>query len=171
MTMTPRVRKFALAAHVAVSVGWAGAVLVFVALSAVGLGSPDVATVRGVYLVMLPAAELVLVPLAFASLATGIVQSLGTSWGLLRHYWVVIKLAITFVATLILLLYLETFRAMARVAADPSVELAAVRNPSPLVHSALALVALLVAMALGLYKPRGLTRYGWRRERPGRDIA
>ncbi|MGH9457658.1 MAG: DUF2269 domain-containing protein [Thermoanaerobaculia bacterium] len=163
MTMPPRLRKLALTVHVGVSVGWLGAVLVFLGLSAVGLMSDDAATVRGAYLVMLPAAEIVLVPLALASLATGIVQALGTSWGLFRHYWVLFKLAITLAATLILLTYIETFRAMAQVAADPAVDLASVRNVSPLLHSVLALIALLIAMVLGLYKPRGLTRYGWRR--------
>lgn len=72
MTMTPRLRKFALTAHVTSSVGWLGAVLVFLALAVIGLTSQHAQTVRGVYLVMEPAARLVLVPLAFASLLTGI---------------------------------------------------------------------------------------------------
>src|SRR5712691_3600039 len=124
MIMPTRVRKFALTAHVTFSVGWLGAVLVFLALSVVGLTSPDAQTVRGAYLVMQPAAWLVLVPLAFASLLTGIVQSLGTTWGLFRHYWVLFKLLITIFATIVLLIYMETFSAMARVAADPTVDLA-----------------------------------------------
>jgi DMSO/TMAO reductase YedYZ heme-binding membrane subunit len=89
--MPPRIRQFALTAHVTSSVGWLGAVLVFLALAVVGLRSGDAQTVRGVYLVMERAAWLVLAPLAFASVLTGIVQSLGTTWGLLRHYWVVFK--------------------------------------------------------------------------------
>lgn len=55
---------------------------------------------RGVYLLMEPLAWLVLVPLAFASLLTGLVQSLGSAgaWVLVRHYWVLFKLLITVVA-------------------------------------------------------------------------
>jgi hypothetical protein len=89
MTMTRGVRNLALTAHVTSSVGWMGAVLVFLALSVLGLTSRNDLTVRGAYLVMEPAAWLVLVPLAHASLLTGIVMSLGTTWGLFRHYWVV----------------------------------------------------------------------------------
>src|SRR3712207_3523071 len=92
MTMAPRLRRFMLTAHVTASVGWVGAVGVFLTLAILGLTSQDAQTVRGVSLVMEPAARVVLVPLAFAALLTGIVQSLGPPWGLFRHYWVVFKL-------------------------------------------------------------------------------
>src|SRR5882672_11416717 len=157
MTMSPWLRKFALTAHVTSSVGWLGAVVVFLALAVVGLSSQDPRTVRGAYLLMESAAWFVLVPLACASLLTGIVQSLGTSWGLFRHYWVLFKLLISVFATAVLLTYLETFRSMAGVAADPGADLGAVRNASPALHAALALVVLLVAVVLAVYKPRGMT--------------
>lgn len=164
MIMPPRWRKLALTAHVASSVGWLGAVVVFLGLAVVGLTGQDVQTVRGAYVVMEPAAVFVLVPFAFASLLTGLVQSLGTQWGLFRHYWVVFKLLITVIATGILLLYLRTFRYMAGVAADPSSDLAMVRNVSPALHAGLALVVLLCATVLAVFKPRGVTRYGWRKQ-------
>jgi hypothetical protein len=107
---------------------------------------------------------LVLVPLALASLLTGLVQSLGTTWGLFRHYWVLFKLLITVVATIVLLTYMETFRSMAGVAADPAADLGVVRNPSPLLHAGAALAVLLVATVLAVYKPRGRTRYGQRKQ-------
>jgi DMSO/TMAO reductase YedYZ heme-binding membrane subunit len=158
--MPPRVRTFALTAHVTCSVGWFGAVLVFLAHAVVGMTSQDAQTVRGVYLVMEPAAWAVLVPLAVASFVTGVVQGLGTPWGLIRHYWVVFKLLITVFATVILLVYMQTFRLMAAVAADPAADLATVRNPSPVVHSVLAAIVLLVATVLAVYKPRGITPWG-----------
>ena len=101
--------------------------------------------VRGAYLLMAPAAWFVLVPLAHASLLSGIVLSLGTTWGLFRYYWVVLKLGITVFATVILLIYMGTFREMAGVAADPVMDLAVVRNASPIVHAILALILLLAA--------------------------
>jgi DMSO/TMAO reductase YedYZ heme-binding membrane subunit len=168
VTLTPPIRRFALTAHVVSSVGWLGAVAAFLALAVVGLTSKDAETVRGVYLVMEPAAWLILVPLAFTSLLTGLVQALGTNWGLFRHYWVVFKLLINVFATTLLLLYTATFRAMADVAADPSADLGEVRNVSPLLHAGLALGLLLVATTLAVYKPRGLTRYGRRKQREGR---
>ena len=168
--MTPRLRKFALTAHVTSSVGWLGAVVVFLALAVVGLASQDAQTVRGAYLVMEPAAWLVLVPLAFASLFTGLVQSLGTTWGLFRHYWVVFKLLIVVFVTIVLLIYMETFGFMAGVAADPSADLGVVRNASPMIHAVLALLVLLVATVLAVYKPRGMTWYGWRKQHEQRAV-
>jgi uncharacterized membrane protein len=165
MIMTPGVRKAALTAHVTSSVGWLGAVAAFLTLAYVGLTSEDAQTVRSVYIVMEPAAWHILVPLAFASLVTGLVQSLGTAWGLFRHYWVVFKLLINVFATVVLMMYMGTFRAMASVARDPSVTVETVRNPSPVIHAVLALLVLLVAAVLAVYKPPGLTPYGWRKER------
>jgi hypothetical protein len=168
MIMRPWLRKFALTAHVTASVGWLGAVACFLVLAIIGLTSQDAQTVRGIYLVMEPTAWLILIPLAFASLLTGLIQSLGTHWGLFRHYWILFKLLITVFATIILMIYMETFRIMADVAADPTASLAVVRNPSPTVHATLALLVLLVATTLSVYKPRGLTPYGWRQQRDAR---
>jgi hypothetical protein len=165
--MTPRLRRFALAAHVASSVGWLGAVVVFLALAVVGLTSQDAQTVRGAYLVMEPAAWYVLVPLAFASLLTGLVQSLGTTWGLFRHYWVLIKLLINVLATIVLLLYMQTLSSLADVAAETTVssdDLGALRSASPVLHAGAALLLLLVATALAVFKPPGLTPYGQRKQ-------
>lgn len=171
MTLAPALRKFTFTTHVTSSVGWLGAVIAFLALAAIGLTSPDERTVRGAYLVMAPAAWFVLVPLAHASFFSGIALSLGTTWGLFRHYWIVAKLGITVFATVILLIYMGTFRQMAGVAADPVVELGLVRNPSPLVHSILALILLVAATVLGIYKPFGETPYGWRKRDEWRPVS
>ena len=168
--MRAGVRKLMLTAHVTSSVGWLGAVLAFLALAVIGVTSRDAPTVRGVYLVMQPAAWYVLVPLAFASLLTGIVVSLGTTWGLFRHYWVVFKLGITVFATIILLIYMGTFRQMAGVAADPAADLQVVRNASPVLHATLALLVLFVANVLAIHKPQGLTNYGRRKLREQRAL-
>jgi uncharacterized membrane protein len=171
MSMPPRLRKFLFTAHVTASVGWLGAVGVFLALAVIGLTSPDGQTVRGAYLVMEPAARFVLVPLAFATLLTGIIQSLATTWGLFRHYWVLFKLVIAVFATIVLLTYTTTFRVMAATAADPSADLGVVRNASPALHAGLALLALLVATVLAVYKPRGMTRYGRRKQHEHRPVS
>ncbi len=167
----PAMRKLALMAHVATSVGWLGAVIVFLVIALVGLVNAGFVAVRGVYLVMERAALLALLPLAGSALLTGLVSALGTPWGLFRHYWVIIKLAITAFATAILVAYMQTFRTMAADASNPAVDLAALRNPSPVVHASLALVLLLVACVLAVYKPRAMTRYGWRNQRASRGAA
>jgi hypothetical protein len=167
MTMTPRLRKFALTAHVTSSVGWLGAVAVFLALAVAGLTSQDAQTVRAAYLTMDWAGWFVLVPFSLASLLTGLVQSLGTTWGLFRHYWVLAKLLINVFATFVLLMYTQTLGALADVAAETtsSGDLGVLRSPSPLLHAAAALLLLLVATTLAVYKPRGVTPYG-RRKHP-----
>jgi hypothetical protein len=83
----------------------------------------------------------------------------------LRHYWIVLKLLITIFATIVLLIYIERFSEMAGMAADPSVALGVVRNPSPVVHAVLALLLLVSATVLAVYKPLGLTAYGMRKLR------
>lgn len=171
MMMAPGLRRLTFTTHITSSVGWIGAVLVFLALAVIAMTSEDERTVRGAYLVMAPAAWFVLVPLAHASLLSGIALSLGTAWGLFRHYWVALKLLITAFSTVILLIYMGTFREMAGVAADPVLELAAVRNASPIVHASLASILLLAATVLGVYKPFGMTACGRRKAEQQRQAV
>jgi hypothetical protein len=103
-------RKFALTAHVVSSVGWLGSVAAFLALAVVGLRSEDPQTVRAAYHGADLVTTWVILPLCGASLLTGLIQALGTSWGLFRHYWVITKLLITLLSTLILLLHLQAIR-------------------------------------------------------------
>jgi len=164
--MTPPVRKFALTAHVTSSVGWLGAVAAFLALAVAGLTSQDPQVVRAAYLAMELTAWFVIVPLSLASLVTGLVQSLGTTWGLFRHYWVLIKLVMTILATLALLVHMRPISYMARVAATTTIARADHRGVRvQLVATAgAALLVLLVATTLGVFKPRGITPYGRRKQ-------
>jgi hypothetical protein len=175
MAMTPRLRKLAVTAHVTASVGWLGAVVAFLALSVAGLTSQNPQTVRGAYLVMELTGWAVLVPLSLASLLTGLVCALGSTWGLFRHYWILFKLAINVVATIVLLLYMQTLDYLGDVAAHTTTvvpgELGELRDPSPTLHAAAALLLLLVATTLAIYKPRGMTRYGQRKQQQRRALA
>lgn len=162
MLLTQRGRKLALTAHVTSSVGWLGAVICFVVLSIIGITEEDEPTVRAVYVAMAAMGRWVLVPLSLASLATGLVQSLGTRWGLLRHYWVVIKLVMNVAASGVLVLYLQTLDGLADIARDAAAPLHALQSPSPVLHSVAALALVAVAVVLSVYKPRGLTRRGRR---------
>jgi hypothetical protein len=162
MTMGPRLRKFALTAHVTFSVGWLGAVLAYLPLTITGLTSDDTWTVRSAYLAMESIGWFVIVPLCFGALLSGIVQSLGTEWGLFRHYWILAKLALTLVATTILLLHLPAVSRMAATVATwtlPIMDAPAVRGQF-VVHAAGGLVVLLLITALSIFKPWGRTRWG-----------
>ena len=170
--MTPRLRKVALTVHIVASVGWLGAVTCVLVLAVVGLASEDFETVRAVYPALEVAAWYVLLPLALVSLLTGIVQSLGSKWGLFRHYWVIVKLVINVVATVVLLLYLKTLESLADVAAMSSAaDLGALRSASAVLHAGAAWLLLVVATVLAIYKPRGLTPYGWRKQHEQRALS
>lgn len=164
MTLNRGLRKLVLTAHITSAVGWLGAAAGFLALAVAGVTSQDAQMVRAVYLAAEPLTRLVLVPLSLASLLTGLVQSLGTPWGLFRHYWVVFKLVLTVFAAVVLLQYTQTVSYFAGVAAEvDSADLSGLR--SYLLHSGGGLLVLLVTMVLGVYKPRGLTPYGQRKQR------
>jgi hypothetical protein len=163
--MTVGVRKLALTAHVTFSVGWLGAVAAFLALAIAGLVSRQTHVVRAAYLAMELTGWCVLVPLSLASLLTGLVQSLGTAWGLLRHYWVLIKLLMTLPATALLLLHMRPIGYVAAVSAQmalSSADLYSLRLQL-VADAGAALLVLLVITTLSVYKPRGLTRYGERK--------
>jgi hypothetical protein len=165
MAMPPGARKLALTAHVAASVGWLGAVAAFLALAVAGLNGADEQRVRAAYLAMELTGSSVIVPLCFASLLTGLVQALGTPWGLVRHYWVLIKLLITALATLILIVHMRPIHEVAAAAAQTTLAGADLRQVRVQLaaDAGAALLALLVATTLSVYKPRGLTPYGWRK--------
>jgi hypothetical protein len=166
MTMTPRLRKFALTAHVTSSVGWLGAVAGFLALAVTGLTSQDAPMVRAAYLVMELSAWFVIVPLSLASPLTGLVQSLGTQWGLFRHYWVLVKFLITIPSTIVLLLHMQPISRIASVAAETTLSSADLRalRIQLVANAGAALLVLLVATTLSVYKPRGMTPYGQRKQ-------
>jgi hypothetical protein len=168
--MNPRVRKFALTAHVVASVGWLGAVVGFLALAVAALTSDDSQTVRSALLAAEITVPFALVPLACASVVTGLVQGLGTPWGLFRHYWVTIKLVLAIVATLVLLMYTRTIGDIAEEAADPASSVARLHDLalSPVLHAGLALLVLLATTTLAVFKPRGVTPYGRRKRREER---
>lgn len=167
MMMTPRLRKLLLTAHITLSVGWLGAVAAFLALAVAGLTSKDAQMVRGACLAMGVIGSFVIVPLALTSLVVGVVQALLTPWGLFRHYWVVFKLLITTLATMLLLVHMRPITYLAHLAAQTTL--------SPVDHRSIrtdlagkagaALLALLVATALSVYKPGGMTAYGQRKHR------
>ncbi|MEP7003826.1 MAG: hypothetical protein ABI888_04735 [Chloroflexota bacterium] len=159
--MSSRLRLFVLMVHVVSSVGWLGAVSCYLALTLVALPSPDAPAGRAAYVAMDLVTRLVIVPLALGSSLSGIVSSLGTSWGLLRHYWVLVKVLLALPATLVLLLHTAPIGELARVAEDPGLAVADLGRlrAQLFAAAAAAVVVLVVATALSVYKPRGRTSF------------
>lgn len=166
---TPTARRAVLAAHLAVSVGWVGGVCAYLVLAFAIPLTGDADTARAAWTGMELIGWYALAPLSVLSLLSGIVLALGTRWGLLRHYWVVVSLLGTAVLTAVLLLHLPDVTAQARAARGP--DDAAVLASSDIPHALLGLVLLLGILVLNVYKPAGLTRYGWRRQQRERRAS
>ncbi len=166
MIMPSGLRKAMLTAHVTSSIGWFGAVAAFLALALTGMMSPDPEVVRAVYLVLGIITWWAIVPFALLALVTGVISSLFTKWGLFRYYWVLMKLVITLLATYGLLEHAQLVNRLAGVAAKTAVlgSTLAGAQQSMVTDSAGGLVVLLVLTVLSVYKPRGLTPYGQRKQ-------
>jgi hypothetical protein len=170
--MSRGLRKFVLTAHITFAVGWLGAVAGFLALAIIGVKSQDPQTVSVVYLSMDWITRFVIVPLSFAPLVTGPILSLGTPWGLFRHYWILAKLLITLFSTLILLIHIQPIRYLADAAAKGSLSSTDSQiQIQMVVASAAALLALITTNFLAVYKPKGMTRYGWRKQYAERTVS
>ncbi len=103
----------------------------------------------------------IIVPFCLASLLTGIVQSLGTKWGLFKHYWIVVKLILTIGATILLLLHLQPISLLAGMAAETkfsNIELPGLRMQI-IADAGAAFLVLLGITTISVYKPWGRIQY------------
>jgi hypothetical protein len=160
--MTLGLRKFLLTLHVVASVGWIGAVTAFLGLAVIGLLSSDSHIAFASYIAMDLIYRTVIVSLGLVSLVTGVVSSLSTDWGLLRYYWIVVKLVVTILAVILMLVHVQPVgyladRASITTLLSADLDVLRIRFVA---YAAVALVVLLVATALSTYKPRGKTGYG-----------
>ena len=162
MLLPPLYRKLLLALHLLTSVGWIGAVIAYLALGLAASATRDPEVVRATWIGMELIGWRVLLPLAGSSLVTGIAVALLSRWGLFRYYWVIFALVITALATLVLALHLPDVSATTEVvrSAEPA---SVVDHGGDLFHAGLAVGALVAVLLLNVYKPPGMTRYGWRR--------
>lgn len=164
----PRARKALTAAHVIASASWVGITAVIVAMAVVAMTTRDADVMLVTYRLM-ETFDLTLLPWAnFAATLSGIALGIVTPWGLLRHYWVAIKLVIS--VSILALAFGYLHNALVSAAADAE-RLTTASGQAPdlgalptavLAGFAFALVNLLAAMLLSLYKPGGRTRRGRR---------
>lgn len=169
MTMKPGLRKFVLAIHLVFSVGWIGAAVAYLALGLAAEWSAEAETVRGAWTGMELVGWYVTVPMAVGSLLTGLVMAVGTKWGLFRHYWVLFSLVLTVFATVMLVMHMPSVSSSADLARQAEgAELHALGGD--LGHPAIGLVVLLVIQVLNVYKPRGVTAYGQRKQKEQRAV-
>lgn len=172
--MTPLLRNVNLTAHVTSSVAWLGGVAAFLALSLAGLNSRDPDVVRGAYISMNLIGLYVIVPLSGVAFLTGLGQSLGTEWGLARHYWLLLKLVLTGGSVLLLLLHqFSVVAGVARAVTETPAGTLPVPGPRAVQlawDAGLASPVLIFITTLSVYKPWGLTSYGRRRLPPRPEV-
>ncbi|MGQ0827946.1 MAG: hypothetical protein ACT4ON_06090 [Bacteroidota bacterium] len=126
------------------------------------MSSNDTQLARAAYLAMELSAWFIIVPFCFASLLTGLVQALGTKWGLFKHYWIIVKLILTIAGTIILLFHMKPISYLAGMAANTAFsnnELPGLRIQL-IADAGAALLLLLAITTISVYKPWGRTRYG-----------
>ncbi|MFI0424431.1 hypothetical protein [Spongiactinospora sp. 9N601] len=164
---TPRVRRPVLLLHVVSSVGWLGLNLGVPALAIIGMTTGDPEVQHAVYRVLGLLGDLYLIPLSLTAFTTGVLLSLMTSWGLLRHYWVIAKFALTLIAVVLIptsLLPGLHAAAEAVASAPPGTFAAVPRGGVGQVGAGFVSTAMYLTCAvLSIYKPWGRTAFGRRR--------
>ncbi|MGF7029178.1 small-conductance mechanosensitive channel [Paenibacillus mucilaginosus] len=147
--------------------GWLGSAAAYIPIGAYVLNNQDADMVRSAIQIMSLIANCIVVPVAFASLLTGAALSLGTRWGLLRHYWIFFKLLFTVVAVFMLVAYIQELSHAVSIASQStlsSTDINILKDSIHIVHPGGGLLIVLVAAVLSVYKPKGMTRYGWRKQ-------
>jgi hypothetical protein len=167
--MPRSLRKLVLTVHVVVSVGWIGIEAGLLALGLTGLYTRDPEVLRAAYVAMGIFGGIFLVPVSMGTLVTGVLLSVGTPWGLIRHYWVLVKFVLTvaLVASGILVLNRSLQEAAVRVSEVPLSTLTSadvgVLRFQIIASVSVALLLLVTATTLSVYKPWGRTWFGRRK--------
>jgi hypothetical protein len=141
-------RRAVVTAHVLAACGWFG-MAVLVALAPIAAAQTADTALASALHRLVGTAVWVTAPTGLVALATGIVLGVGTTWGVVRHWWVMAKLVID-VAIVV------TDVALVRVVAHTAFRTGSA--PVPLYGSTIAHVVLLAtATVLSVYKPGGRT--------------
>jgi hypothetical protein len=162
LSRTPR--RLILLTHLIAALGWFGVDVVIAVLAITGFTSDDPARIAASYIALDTFAVPLLLVFGLSTLASGVLLSLGSRWGLLRYWWVTAKLIINLALSGLVLILLQpevSTAAHQSALVDPSL-------PDRLGRSAVNLLfpgfvsgtALLVASLLGTFKPWGRTPLG-----------
>ncbi|MEW2565972.1 DUF2269 domain-containing protein [Streptomyces sp. NPDC047070] len=160
MKLSRPARRATLVVHVAASACWLGLTLGLLALGITATTTGSAMTVEASVRAMKTFADWLLLPLAFLTLLTGLVLSLGTPWGLARHRWVYTKFWLTLATATATVFAL-------RPGVDTAVAAVADGGPLPdpgdvLFGPIVSLCAYLFMTVISVLKPWGLTRRGQR---------
>jgi hypothetical protein len=166
--VSPRTYRFLLTVHLLVSVAWLGIVAAKLMLGIAAVLSDTAVVAMGRFNAM-DVLNTAFPPLAIATVISGVALSLGTKWGLLRHYWVATKLALTVgvIGTAVqlgdgLVRAAMTATTGGSAGGDSILDLATAPTTLLIGLSAAHLAMLVLATVLSVHKPWGRTRLGRR---------
>ncbi|MBB3081208.1 DUF2269 domain-containing protein [Streptomyces violarus] len=159
-------RRAVLVVHVTASASWLGLTLGLLALGTTAATTGSAVTVEASVRAMRLFADWLLLPVAFLTLLSGLVLSLGTPWGLARHRWVYTKFWLTLATTVATVFAL-------RPGVNSAVTAVAAGGPLPdagdvLFGPVVSLSAYVFMTVISVLKPWGLTRRGRRLRAPAR---
>lgn len=142
----------------AASASWLGLTLGLLALGTTAATTGSAVAVEASVRAMKLFADWLLLPVAFLTLLSGLVLSLGTVWGLARHRWVVTKFWLTLATTTATVFAL-------RPGVDAAVAAVGAGQPLPdagdvLFGPVVSLTAYVFMTAISVLKPWGPTRRG-----------
>lgn len=157
--------KLLLTSHIIVSVGWLGIVFVKLVLGIAAI-TTDESGVSGALYLSMEVVNVTFPPAAIGTIVTGVLLSLGTKWGLLRHYWVATKLTLTVgvIVTGIALVDRLIQQSIGQAMGDGTI-LGIASAPATLLISLSVAHALMLGIAtiVSVYKPWGKTWFGRRK--------
>ena len=166
--MRPRTRKGVLVAHIVAAGAWIGLDVMLGVLVFTPLLTADPAVAALCYQAM-PLLFWPILVSGLTSLATGVVLGMGTHHGLVRHWWVLVKLVLNVVLTALVLVLLgpamdDAAHAGRRLAAGLPIDVDLSSLVFPPIVSGTSLV---VATVLAVYRPWGRVRRVERGSRAG----
>jgi len=166
--VTPDTRKALLTLHVALSAIFLGVAVVMVTLAVLAAGAEDIAVAHSHY-ALLETFDLTILPwVSVSSIISGLAVSLTGKWGLVKHYWVLVKFVLAVLAVASGLAFVQGW---VTTAVQDSARLAATAGQSAeLGTDPVWLIAgfgfggalVLAATVLSVYKPWGRTWFGRR---------
>ncbi len=160
-------RRLVLLAHLVAALSWLGVDVVLGFLAVTGFTSNDPGRVAASYLALDTFAVPLLLVFGLSTLASGLLLSIGSGLGVIRHWWVATKLAINIALSGLVLVLLQprlTEAASQAGQIDPTLSDRLDDIPIDMLFPAFVSgAALLAASLLGTFKPWGATPYGRRR--------
>ena len=160
LRLSPRARKLLLLVHIAAAGAWLGldVVLGILVITALVSGDPTGAGAAAASIATFATWPLAVVGLV--TLVSGVLLGLGTTFGLVRYWWVLVKLVINVVLVVLVMLVLTPgVTALGEAGRDALATGAAPEVTSQLLFPPIvSSTAVILAMTLAVFKPWGRVR-------------